>query len=64
MALSGPAHEASALNQFRVEPPPMPMNFAWSGPNWKTMVLFDITIARLRASDIMPSVTTNGGMPR
>ena len=39
------------------------MNLAWSRPKSKTIVLFDITIARLRASDIMPSVTTKGGMP-
>ena len=60
---SGPTHPASWLNQPRVEPPPRPMNLAWSRPKSKTIVLFDITMATLRASDIMPSVTTKGGMP-
>ena len=61
--LSGPTSAASCVNHPRVEPPPSPMNFAWSRPKSNTMVLFDITMATLLASDIMPSVTTKGGMP-
>ena len=46
-----------------VLPPPSDNSRWWSGPNWNTTVLLDTTIARLRAIDSMPSVTTNGGKP-
>ena len=45
-------------------PPPSDSSLSWSGPNWNTTVLLEATIARLRAIDSMPSVTTKGGMPR
>ena len=45
-------------------PPPRNNSLSWSGPNWNTTVLLEATMARLRAIDSMPSVTTNGGMPR
>ena len=48
----------------KVDPPPSASSLAWSGPNWKTTVLLEATIARLRAIDSMPSVTTKGGKPK
>ena len=46
----------------KVEPPPSQNSSFSSGPNWKIILFWESTIAALRATDSMPSVTTKDGI--
>ena len=46
----------------KVEPPPSQNSSVSSGPNWKIILFCESTIATLRATDSMPSVTTKDGI--
>ncbi len=61
------AKSASAITGLaipKVVPPPSWNSSFSSGPNWNTTRLPETTMARLRATESMPSVTTKAGMRR